>query len=130
MSAGLSSTRRRNLPHNHKMRAVIGIYTGREDNIFWRRVDEHQPANIEAAGARALSEKEAFPLGTDVIHSVINPIPRLTGAIHVYGGDFFGVTRSEWDPENLCEQTSSGEKMARRFDEANALWKLSNAAAQ
>jgi predicted metal-dependent enzyme (double-stranded beta helix superfamily) len=117
------------LPHNHKMWAVIGIYSGREDNIFWRRVDEHRPVNIEAAGAKALSEKDAFPLGPDVIHSVINPIPRLTGAIHVYGGDFFGVTRSEWDPENLSEETSSGEKMARRFDEANALWKLTNAAA-
>ena len=26
------------LPHNHRMWAVIGMYTGREDNIFWRRV--------------------------------------------------------------------------------------------
>jgi len=26
------------MPHNHNMWAVIGIYTGREDNIFWRRV--------------------------------------------------------------------------------------------
>jgi uncharacterized protein YjbI with pentapeptide repeats len=25
------------MPHNHQMWAVIGIYTGREDNIFWRR---------------------------------------------------------------------------------------------
>lgn len=116
------------LPHNHKMWAVIGIYTGREDNIFWRRLGDH-PANIEAAGAKALSEKDAFPLGHDIIHSVINPVPRLTGALHVYGGDFFAVDRSEWDPESLCEQSSSGEKMSRRFDEANALWKLSASAA-
>ena len=26
------------MPHNHRMWAVIGIYTGREDNVFWRRV--------------------------------------------------------------------------------------------
>jgi predicted metal-dependent enzyme (double-stranded beta helix superfamily) len=26
------------MPHNHEMWAVIGIYTGREDNIFWRRL--------------------------------------------------------------------------------------------
>ena len=26
------------MPHNHSMWAVIGIYTGREDNIFWRRL--------------------------------------------------------------------------------------------
>ena len=25
-------------PHDHKMWAVIGIYTGREDNIFWRKI--------------------------------------------------------------------------------------------
>jgi len=24
------------MPDNHRMWAVIGIYTGREDNIFWR----------------------------------------------------------------------------------------------
>jgi predicted metal-dependent enzyme (double-stranded beta helix superfamily) len=26
------------MPHDHRMWAVIGVYTGREDNIFWRRV--------------------------------------------------------------------------------------------
>ena len=25
------------MPHDHRMWAVIGIYTGREDNVFWRR---------------------------------------------------------------------------------------------
>lgn len=109
------------LPHNHQMWAVIGIYTGREDNIFWRRLPGVS-GKVEAAGARALSEKDAEPLGCDVIHSVTNPIPRLTGAIHVYGGDFFGVPRSEWDPETLREQCCDGEKMRRRFDEANALY--------
>lgn len=108
------------LPHNHQMWAVIGIYTGREDNIFWRRVDGS--SKVEAAGAKALAERDAVPLGQEVIHSVNNPIPRLTGAIHVYGGDFFGVARSEWDAETLLEQRSDGEKMARRFEEANALW--------
>ena len=74
-------------PHNHRMWAVIGVYTGREDNIFWKRNGN----KVEAAGAQALSERDAVPLGPDIIHSVTNPIPRLTGAIHVYGGDFFGV---------------------------------------
>jgi predicted metal-dependent enzyme (double-stranded beta helix superfamily) len=108
------------LPHNHQMWAVIGIYTGREDNIFWRRLPG-SPGKVEAAGARALSVKDAEPLGRDIIHSVTNPIPRLTGAIHVYGGDFFGVPRSEWDSESLQEQSCDGAKMAKRFEEANAL---------
>lgn len=104
-------------PHNHRMWAVIGIYTGREDNIFWRRL----PAGrIEAAGAQALSEREAVPLGTDIIHSVTNPIPRLTGAIHVYGGDFFGVERSEWDAERLTEQRYDAQRTLRYFEEENA----------
>ena len=109
------------LPHNHQMWAVIGIYTGREDNIFWRRIPGGSNGEVAAAGARALRERDAEPLGRDIIHSVTNPIPRLTGAIHVYGGDFFGVPRSEWDAETLREQQCDGAKMAKRFDEANAL---------
>jgi hypothetical protein len=51
---------------------------------------------------------------------VTNPLPRLTGAIHVYGGDFFAVTRSEWDPETLLEGTYDVAKNMRLFEEANA----------
>src|SRR5215472_14482308 len=90
-------------------------------NMIWRRVPGSPEGKVEAAGARALSAKDAEPLGRDIIHSVTNPIPRLTGAIHVYGGDFFGVPRSEWDSESLREQPCDGAKMARRFEDANAL---------
>jgi predicted metal-dependent enzyme (double-stranded beta helix superfamily) len=113
------------LPHNHQMWAIIGLYTGREDNIFWRRVPGSNGL-VEAAGARALREKDAEPLGRDIIHSVSNPLSKLTGALHVYGGDFFGVPRSEWDAETLQEHQCSGEKMARRFEEANALLKVNS----
>ncbi len=109
------------MPHNHEMWAVIGIYSGREDNIFWRRLPEETNGKVEAAGAKALVEKDAIPLGRDVIHSVTNPISRLTGAIHVYGGDFFGASRSEWDPETLIEQPYDVNKTLRIFEEANAL---------
>ena len=104
------------MPHNHNMWAVIGIYTGREDNIFWRRRGER----IEAAGAKALCAGDAEPLGEDIVHSVTNPIERLTGAIHVYGGDFFAAARSEWNPETLVEHPFNVEKNMRLFQEANA----------
>jgi len=107
------------MPHNHRMWAVIGIYTGREDNIFWRRV-RGAPSKIEAVGAKALCEADAEPLGTDIIHSVLNPIDRLTGAIHIYGGDFFAAERSEWDSLTLEEHRSDGERTRRVFEEANA----------
>jgi predicted metal-dependent enzyme (double-stranded beta helix superfamily) len=109
------------MPHNHSMWAVIGIYTGREDNIFWRRL----PGNlekVEAAAAKALCERDAELLEHNIIHSVTNPIPRLTGGIHVYGGDFFDPThRSEWDPETLLEGPFDSERAVRRFEEANAI---------
>ena len=102
-------------PHNHRMWAVIGVYTGREDNIFWRRTG----SKVEAAGAQALCERDAVPLGSEIIHSVTNPIPRLTGAIHAYGGDFFGAERSEWDPETLVEGRYDPDKAMRHFELAN-----------
>lgn len=107
------------MPHNHQMWAVIGIYSGREDNIFWRRVRDDPAGSVEAAGAKALCEKDAEPLGRDIIHSVTNPLSRFTAALHVYGGDFFGVPRSEWDPETLREKPYSIEEVARLFEESN-----------
>jgi predicted metal-dependent enzyme (double-stranded beta helix superfamily) len=107
------------MPHSHLMWAVIGIYTGREDNIFWRRLPG-QDGRIEAAGAKSLGERDVEPLGRDIIHTVTNPLPRLTGAIHVYGGDFFAASRSEWDPEALLEQPFDMEKTLRLFEQANA----------
>jgi predicted metal-dependent enzyme (double-stranded beta helix superfamily) len=108
------------MPHNHHMRAIIGVYGGREDNIFWRRVPAGGDGQqIEAAGAHSLGAGEAQPLGEDIIHSVINPTTKFTAAIHVYGGDFFAAHRSEWDPDTLVEQPSDGERARRIFEEAN-----------
>lgn len=107
------------LPHNHNMWASIGIYSGREDNIMWERRTEH----IAARGAAAISEKEVFGLGRDAIHSVTNPIRRLTGAIHIYGGDFFKPGRSEWDAESLRERPFDLEAARRTFTEANERFK-------
>jgi predicted metal-dependent enzyme (double-stranded beta helix superfamily) len=110
------------MPHNHTMWAVIGVYTGREDNIFWRRVPGAPDGLIEAAGATSLGERSTEPLGPDVIHSVTNPLGRLTAAIHVYGGDFYGAVpkRSDWDPETLCEVGYDVALHRRMFEEANA----------
>lgn len=108
------------MPHNHEVPATIGIYTGREDNIFWRRAGDPECTRIEAAGAKSLERGDAVSLGRDIIHSVINPLARLTGALHVYAGDFFTVARSEWDAELLEERPYDVQKTLRMFEEANA----------
>lgn len=104
------------MPHNHLMWALIGIYTGREDNILWRRT----AGTVEAFEARALFEGDVTALPADVIHSVTNPLPRFTGGIHVYGGDFFDTRRSQWDPETLREGPSDGATIREMFERENA----------
>jgi len=104
------------MPHNHEMWAVIGVYGGREDNIFWRRLKDSPDRRIEAAGAKALSTGDVAPLGDNIIHSVTNPIAKLSGAIHVYGGAFFEVERSEWDAENLTEHAYDMAKNRALFE--------------
>ena len=44
----------------------------------------------------------------------LNPHP--TGATHVYSGDFFRLSRSEWDPEDLTEHSYDMEKVLRAFE--------------
>jgi len=103
------------MPHNHLMWANIGIYTGREDNIIWRRTAD----GIEAFGAEALFEGDAASLPIDAIHSVTNPLLRFTGGIHIYGGDFFATTRSQWNPETLNEEPSDGAVIRGIFTREN-----------
>jgi predicted metal-dependent enzyme (double-stranded beta helix superfamily) len=102
-------------PHNHEMWAVIGIYGGREDNIFWRRIKDHPDGLIEAAGAKSLSTGDVCPMGADIIHSVTNPVPIFSAALHVYGGDFFEAERSEWEPEGLTEHQLDMAAVRERF---------------
>ena len=104
------------MPHNHQMFSVVGVYYGREDNVFWKRTE----SSIEAAGAKSLGVGDVATLGTNIIHSVVNPIGKMTTAIHVYGGDFFEPEepRSEWDHETLTERPWDVEGVKLRFREA------------
>jgi len=109
------------MPHNHLMWANIGIYTGREDNILWQQ----NTGRIEAYGAKALFEGQVAALPDTVIHSVTNPLLRFTGGIHIYGGDFFDTTRSQWNPETLAEEPSDGAVIREMFRRENERLHLS-----
>lgn len=108
------------MPHNHNMWAVIGVYGGREDNVFWRRIKDDPQGRIEAAGAKSIGPRDVRPLGKDIIHSVTNPTGQFTAALHIYGGDFFEMERSMWDPLELTEEPYDLAKNAAVFAEANA----------
>jgi predicted metal-dependent enzyme (double-stranded beta helix superfamily) len=69
------------VPHNHKMSFVVGIYADREGNVIWRRTD----ATIEAAGARSLGvgDVATWSLGQTTSPAPAGQIPvvRRTGII-------------------------------------------------
>lgn len=113
------------MPHNHRMFSVVGIYSGREDNIFWRR----SATAIEVVGATSLGTGDIATLDREAIHSVLNPIGKMTCAIHVYGGNFFQPEepRSQWDHETLIEEAWNIEKIKSLFQDAETRF---NAVAQ
>ena len=106
------------MPHDHQMFSVVGIYSGREDNVLWRKTE----TGIEAAGARSLGVGEVAALGRDAIHSVLNPIGKMSCALHVYGGDFFSPDepRSQWNHETLARGPWDIGKVKSLFQDAEA----------
>lgn len=107
---------RMHLPaHDHRMWALIGLYTGREDNIFWQR----GPDGIKPTAANVLFAGDVATLPASAIHSVTNPLLRFTGGIHIYGGDFFQTPRSQWSPETQAEEPSDGATIMAMFEREN-----------
>ena len=89
------------LPHDHRMWAVIGICSGREDNEFFRR----SGTTLESSGGRSISDGDVLALGSETIHAIGNPHDRShTVAIHVYGGDLVAADRSMWVPDPWTEE--------------------------
>jgi predicted metal-dependent enzyme (double-stranded beta helix superfamily) len=102
-------------PHDHRMWAAIGIYTGGEDNTFYRRAH----GSLIESGGKELRPKDVCVLGDDAVHAVTNPTTRFAGAVHVYGGDFFGIERSEWTGPPYREQAYDVERVLAYFEAAN-----------
>ena len=78
--------------HDHEMDAVIGVWSGYEDNFLFRpsgtQLVEDRVTRVDAG--------QVLVLDRHVVHDVHAPPDRFTGAIHVYLGDLFGVERHEW----------------------------------
>jgi len=104
------------VPHDHRMWAAIAIYGGREDNAFFRR----QGGTIVPSGGKELAVGDILLIGDEAIHSVHNPASSHTGGIHVYGGDFIGTPRSQWDPTSLEEEPWDLEEVRRAFADADS----------
>ena len=108
--------RMRVMPHDHRMWALIAIYAGVEDNQFYRRGED---GDLRTTARRRVEAGEVCALGRETIHAVANPAGRLTGAIHVYGGDFVRQPRSQWGPGDLTERPYDMAEVQRQFHDAN-----------
>ena len=108
--------RMRLMAHDHRMWALIGIYAGIEDNEFFRRGSD---GRLVEAPARRLAAGDVASLGAETIHAVANPTDGLTGAIHVYGGDFVNQPRSQWGPGDMIERPYDLAEVNRQFEAAN-----------
>ena len=109
------------LPHNHHYRAIIGMYGGGEDNIYWRRLPHDAKGRVAATGAASLRHGEVAVLGRDIIHSVTNPLDKPSYALHVYDGDFLSAAgKSCWDAETLIELPYDAAAVSPMFGQALA----------
>lgn len=95
--------------HNHRMWAVIGVYDGEEQNVFYHE----GPDGLEPVGERLLRAGDVAVLEAHTIHAISNPLARKSYAIHVYGGDI--VTRqgrSMWNPQTQAREPYDIHRLA------------------
>ena len=107
-------------PHDHRMWAAIGVYGGQEDNAFFRRGDA--PGSWRRADGSCASTRSCC-WATTPFTRVTNPQQHaFTGAIHVYGGDFFAAPRSAWTPDTLTEHAYDPDEAMEAFRVADEAW--------
>jgi len=81
------------MAHDHLMWAAIALYGGREDNEVFRPLPD---GSLEHRQAKTLNRGDTILLGDETVHAVSNPSREWTGAIHVYGGDYFRGGKHMW----------------------------------
>ncbi len=109
--------------HDHNMWAVIGIYGGREDNQFYRRLEN---GRIEPHTGKTITKRDVIVLGTDVVHSVANPTREWTAALHVYGGEFFTTPRTMWSKDTYEPMVFDAEFVEQTLEAAAATARLAD----
>jgi predicted metal-dependent enzyme (double-stranded beta helix superfamily) len=82
-------------PHDHRVWAVIGVYSGEE----WNRLYQRSADGLEELRTCAVGQREVLVLDEDAIHLVENHHRELSAGLHVYGGDMLGGQRSSWRPD-------------------------------
>ena len=99
--------------HNHGVEAIIGVWSGYEDNHLF----EETGGRIRSLGPRRVEAGEVLVLGVDAIHDVHTPPTTWSAALHVYLGDISTVSRSTLASVNDSASPFDGEQQQRHWKE-------------
>lgn len=87
-------------PHEHRMPAFIGVFSGVEINTFYRRGG----AGLERVSTQPVHVGETLAIGEAGVHSVRAGGQTASHAIHVYLGPLTAVERCLFDWESGAAQ--------------------------
>jgi predicted metal-dependent enzyme (double-stranded beta helix superfamily) len=99
--------------HNHTVEAVIGVWSGYEDNLLFEETD----GGLRALGARRVGTGDVLVLGADAIHDVHTPPTTWSAALHVYLGNISTVPRKAWQSADSPPSVLDGEQQDRHWTE-------------
>ena len=87
----------RSTPHDHAIWAIVGIYEGQEDNVFYRNLGDR----LTVSERHEVRAPGVIILDGTTIHAISNPLAQPTRGLHVYGGHLDKAPRSLWDPDTF-----------------------------
>lgn len=101
--------------HNHTMAAVIGVWSGIEDNHLYAP-REH---GVTATGTKRVVAGEVLVLTDSDIHDVQVPNSSWSCALHVYLGDLIASQRNGWASNDSPKELFDADQLRRRWLEVS-----------
>ena len=98
-------------PHNHGLWTACALYGGRERNTFWRRTTH----GLQKASGKEYGEGDVMVMGTNVVHSIQNPLSINNAALHVFAGNPFTTPHLQWDAGTLQEAPFDNAYMMQAY---------------
>ncbi len=95
--------------HNHSVGAIIGVWSGYEDNYLF----EETGSGLRPLGPHRVETGQILVLGADAIHDVHTPPTTWSAALHVYLGDISTAPRNVWASVDSPPSEFNGEQQER-----------------
>lgn len=99
--------------HDHSVEAVIGVWSGYEDNHLF----EETLGGLRSLGPRRVGTGDVLVLGADAIHDVHTPPTTWSAAPHVNLGNISTASRKAWQSADSPASVFDGEQQERRWNE-------------